>query len=216
MQWLADHGYRVAHLGQEPLHPKTIGIMFDDGYLDTYTHAWPILREYGFTATVFLITSLVGDTVRWTQQGRAAQLMTWEQAKEMVEGGIQFGSHSHTHSDLTSLSKQQLDDELQISREAIKSQLHIEVDLFSYPCSRTNRIVAQRVSASGYRHAFRFSPFFPGTRRRGHGDLPATGILGHDDVEQFQHKVRGSCSRWLSWRARQIKTLARQRRLPEC
>lgn len=216
MDWLANHGYSVAPVGQQPRHPRTVGIVFDDGYLDTYTHAWPILREYGFTATVFLITSSVGKTLRWSQQEEAADLMTWQQAQEMVRDGIQFGSHSHTHPDLTRLSDQQLDHELQASRQAIESQLRIEVDLFSYPYSQTNKIVRQRVHAAGYRQTVRFSPFFPGMCATRDSDLPATGILGYDDLEQFQLKVRGSLSRWLSWRLRQAKTLVRQGQLPEC
>jgi peptidoglycan/xylan/chitin deacetylase (PgdA/CDA1 family) len=216
MQWLADNGYTVAHLGQKASRPKTVCLVFDDGYLDTFTQVWPILREHGFAATAFLISSLVGSDVQWESAWKAAPLMTWEQIREMSQEGIQFGSHSHTHPDLTAISGQQLDNELRLSRQIIEAKLDREITLFSFPFSRMNRVVAERVYAAGYRFAFSFSPFYPGTRRVRYGVLPATGILSYDDLVHFRHKVQGSLSRWLHWRARQVRILVRQRRLPKC
>ncbi len=68
---------------------KTVVITFDDGFLDNYSHAFPILREYGFCATIFLVTDLVGKMNVW-DTGRPVQLMGWSQVKEMAECGMSF------------------------------------------------------------------------------------------------------------------------------
>lgn len=214
MQWLADNGYQTANLGYRTHHPKTIGIMFDDGYLDTYDNAWPILREYGFVATVFLISSLVGDAVQWKPQWKAAPLLDWRQVREMAQYGIQFGSHSHTHTDLTKMSEEQLSEDLRLSRQIIAGELHCAVKHFSFPSSQVSKVIARQVYASGFEFAFRFSPFYPGAHTRRYGVLPGTGILSYDDLDRFRHKVRGSFSRWFSWRIRQAKALAHHRQLP--
>ena len=216
MKWLADNGYRVAKLGDQARDPRTVGIMFDDGYLDTFTNAWPVLKEHGFVATVFLITGRVGDAIQWKPGWEEAQLMNWEQIQKMAEHGIQFGSHSRTHPDLTELSQQKLEEELRLSRQTIESVLGSDVKLFSFPSSLLNEVTVRHVYASGYDHAFRFSPFYPGTRTGRCGALPGTGILSYDDLDQFQHKVRGSLSRWLGWYIRRTKALARRHPLPEC
>ena len=85
MEYLARNGYRVIPLaqlarfldGKEPLPRKSVVITIDDGYRSTYEIAYPILKKYGFPATVFLYSDFVG----------AADAMTWAQMKEMVALG---------------------------------------------------------------------------------------------------------------------------------
>ncbi|MBI3018331.1 MAG: polysaccharide deacetylase family protein, partial [Deltaproteobacteria bacterium] len=96
IQYLKDHRYHVVDLdflfqwvieGKE-LSPKTIALTLDDGYLDNYVNAYPILKFYGFPATVFLVTRNIGQNPKF---------MTWEQAREMEKNGIRFGNHTATH-----------------------------------------------------------------------------------------------------------------------
>jgi peptidoglycan/xylan/chitin deacetylase (PgdA/CDA1 family) len=82
MEYLAQNGYRVITMkqlerfleGKEPLPKKTVVITIDDGYRATYQVAFPILKKYGFPATVYLYSDFVG----------AADAMTWAQMQEMV------------------------------------------------------------------------------------------------------------------------------------
>ena len=87
MLWLADNGYAVVPLGMVTRQPKSIGIMFDDGYLDTYSNAWPILDELGYSATIFVVTGLVGHSVAWPGLQQSVKLMGWEHVREMTDAG---------------------------------------------------------------------------------------------------------------------------------
>src|SRR3546814_7459901 len=68
LAWLARHGYRsisstefAGHLNGQPVPSGSILITFDDGYLDNWVYAYPLLKKYGFSALVFLVTSWMGD-----------------------------------------------------------------------------------------------------------------------------------------------------------
>ncbi|MEO6958631.1 MAG: polysaccharide deacetylase family protein, partial [Burkholderiaceae bacterium] len=68
LAWLRRHGYRsltsdgfAGHLAGDPTPPKSILITFDDGYLDNWVYAYPLLKRYGFNAMVFLVTSWIGE-----------------------------------------------------------------------------------------------------------------------------------------------------------
>ena len=78
--------------GKEPLPAKSVVITIDDGYRSTYEIAYPILRKFGFPATVFLYTDFVG----------ASDAMTWAQMKEMIGSGlVTIQPHSKSHANLT-------------------------------------------------------------------------------------------------------------------
>lgn len=70
-------------------------IWFDDGYLNTYEVAYPILKRYGLTAILSVVTGRVGVTINIL--GGKARLMTLEQIRTLVEDGWEIAGHSHTH-----------------------------------------------------------------------------------------------------------------------
>ena len=100
MAYLRDNGYTTISLGQlhanlstgEPLPPNPVALTFDDGYLDAYTQAFPILKKYGHTATFFVVTDFINY--------KNPEHITWDMAREMDAAGMSIESHSRTHIDL--------------------------------------------------------------------------------------------------------------------
>jgi peptidoglycan/xylan/chitin deacetylase (PgdA/CDA1 family) len=77
--------------GTRPVPPNAVAITFDDGYRSNYDVAYPILRDYGWPATIFLTVNDVGRV------NTSLEWLTWEQITEMAANSISFGSHSLTH-----------------------------------------------------------------------------------------------------------------------
>jgi len=160
MRYLHDHGYCCVPL-MELLRPsrnkpsrrkRTFALTFDDGYEDFLTQAYPVLRRYGFTATVFLVTDRVGAQSDWEGE-MGTPLLTWEQVQALHEDGISFGSHSCTHPWLTRLSNEQLGHELIASKERMEAELGQEIPLLAYPYGESNSEIQRMAMAAGYRAA---------------------------------------------------------------
>ncbi len=142
MSMLADRGFQVIGLDAaiqllqqddnslQDLPAKPVVITFDDGYLDFYTNAYPVLARYGFTATVFLPTSFIGSS-----NGKIGgkTFLSWKQVNELVDCGISFGSHTNSHSYLLERTTAEAEQELRQSREIIEQKIGSGVRFFSYP-----------------------------------------------------------------------------------
>jgi peptidoglycan/xylan/chitin deacetylase (PgdA/CDA1 family) len=149
MRYLADNGYHTVSLGDlylarkglKNLPPKPIVLTFDDGGLDNYRVAFPILRKYGLTATFFVITGSVG----------AAGHMDWDDLAYMVAEGMTVGSHTVSHpADLTAVDSSRLVRELEDSRAAIARHLGLVPEALSYPCGRFDDRVIAAARTAGY------------------------------------------------------------------
>jgi peptidoglycan/xylan/chitin deacetylase (PgdA/CDA1 family) len=148
MDFLADRGYHTvtmeqlyaAMAGEAPLPPNPVALTFDDGGLDNYTVAYPILRSHGLVATFFVMTAFVGDP----------GTMTWSQLLEMRAAGMGIESHTARHADLTVLSAEALREELGQSREAIQGATGYTPVALSYPFGRYDQRVIDAARAAGY------------------------------------------------------------------
>ncbi len=92
--------------------------------------ALPVMKQCGFTATIFLATDRIQDP---SVRVEGADYLTWREVRELHAEGIQFGSHTVTHPDLRSLGPEQIDYELGYSKETIEQKLGASVKSFSYP-----------------------------------------------------------------------------------
>jgi peptidoglycan/xylan/chitin deacetylase (PgdA/CDA1 family) len=163
MAYLQDKGYQSVSLNQlcqarylgRSLPTKPFVITFDDGYVDNYTTAFPILKKYGFSATIFMVSSYING------EG----FMSWPQLKELTANGWEIEGHTVNHQYLTKLDATTVLNELKSSKELLEKGLGNPVDFFAYPYGDLNADVALAVKNTGYIMAF--------TTERGWADLKA-------------------------------------------
>lgn len=137
MRWLRNAGYQsigladmVDGLSNAENMGKRVVITFDDGYRDIFTDGLPILKQCGFTATIFLATDRIHEL---PMRFEGVDYLTWQDVRELHKEGMNFGSHTVTHPDLRSMEPEQLDYELGYSKEVIEQKLGIAINSFSYP-----------------------------------------------------------------------------------
>lgn len=134
MNYLRDHGYHPITMQElydyitkgAPLPEKPVCITFDDGYLDSYTIVYPLMKEYGFPWTLFLITDDVG---------KPYNRMTWDQLKEMADSHtVTIANHTLSHPKLHNLATaKEKEKEIVEANEALKYHLGIDNAWLAYP-----------------------------------------------------------------------------------
>jgi peptidoglycan/xylan/chitin deacetylase (PgdA/CDA1 family) len=136
MQYLADNGFTpidfydmsLAITAKKGLPEKPIILTFDDGYVDNYHNAFPILREFGFTGTFFVVTEFVDRQL--------PGYMTWPMIEEMAAAGMGIEPHSRTHRDLREQSRDTLVWEILGSQQTIAAHVDYTPRYFCYPGGR--------------------------------------------------------------------------------
>ena len=155
MKYLSENGYTAitpadmldAWENGTQLPEKPVIITFDDGYLDNYNHAFPVLEKYQLKATIFLISDYVNTYPNY---------LTWSAVQDMQQSGlIDFESHTLSHEELTKAPD--LDEakhQLVGSKQAIEWNLGKQVNFIAYPCGEYNDDIEQATKDAGYRAAF--------------------------------------------------------------
>ena len=125
------------------LPPRPVIITFDDGNLDNYTNAFPIMQKYGFTGVLYIVSA------RLQSEG----YLNVDQIKEMAAAGWEIGSHSVSHPApgyLNSISPEQLRYEVVQSRLDLETALNLPVLTFAYPSGEVNGDIVDYVKFAGY------------------------------------------------------------------
>ena len=164
-------GYRVVSLtelayclkGGMPFPDKALVITFDDGYRTVFDEAFPVLRQHGMTATVFLTVGQPQegedrrrryDRRRATRLPRLAgrEMLSWREIGEMHRAGMDFGAHTLSHPDLRRLPEAMIEREIGVSKSVIEDALGRGVTSFAYPGGyydeRSLDIVRQRFACA--------------------------------------------------------------------
>jgi peptidoglycan/xylan/chitin deacetylase (PgdA/CDA1 family) len=197
LAFLRDSGYytirledwRAAMEQKRPLPGRAVLITFDDGYLDFLTHAWPLLKRYGFSATVFLVTNEIGKSNAWDHvSGTQVPLLAWTHIHQLREHGVDFASHSASHCRLTELSPAEIVREGARSRAVLARELGTPPTAFAYPYGCVDSVVTHLIGASGY--TFGLSSR---STHSGFNDclltLPRIEVAGTDTIKDFAVKV---------------------------
>lgn len=160
MTTLAKLGYSSVSVsrifdGPDSLPRKPIGITFDDGYENFQTHALPSLTRVGFSATVFLVTELMGLHNEWdTDAGDVEErLLSTEQVRSCHSSGTEFGSHTLTHLDLTTCPGNEAWRQISESKAAVEAVTGEPATAFCYPYGRHSAETREMVEKAGYRTA---------------------------------------------------------------
>jgi peptidoglycan/xylan/chitin deacetylase (PgdA/CDA1 family) len=142
--------YKDFLAGKASIPRKPVIITFDDGYRDNYTFAFPLLKKFGFPAVIFLVTDARRRTNFWDADEPQEPLLGTAEVGEMSAAGIEFGSHTVSHQDLTRCSKEDLDRELSGSKKAIEKLLGKNIVSIAYPYGRVNEMVKTAAADAGY------------------------------------------------------------------
>ncbi|UCD91150.1 MAG: polysaccharide deacetylase family protein [Desulfobacterales bacterium] len=194
MKYLKENGFHVITVrqlldffdfkGQIP--EKSVVITIDDGWYALYDIAYPILKKYGFSSTLFVYTDFIGG-------GKA---MSWGQLKELSENGFDIQCKTRTHRNMKRLRENEtfkeyvasIEMELAYPKTLIKKRLGKECSYLAYPYGETNNLVIELLKKQGYRAAFtvrgKSNPFFTNRFR-----IYRSEVYGHDDIETFKEKL---------------------------
>ena len=187
MAYLVKNGFNTisydtlaaALKGNLVLPSKSLILTFDDGYVDFYVNAFPILRKLNIRATVFIPTGLM-------EQGYYLQ---WSQIKEMdATGLISFQAHSVNHVNLAGLSGDQLKYQISTSKKTLEEKLGKPVNFMAYPYGQSNPNVWNEVKKAGFLGAA--GTWGGSLESEGNiYDMPRIRMGGNISIEEFARKI---------------------------
>jgi peptidoglycan/xylan/chitin deacetylase (PgdA/CDA1 family) len=151
ISFLKENGFNAMSLDQLISHisgngrtatisPKSVLITFDDGYAGNYEFAFPILNQYKFVATFFVVVNKMNEK----------DMLTWEQAKEMARHGMSIQSHTMSHPLLSQLDEKRTKEELHKSKLTIEDHTRAAVKFISLPNGDHNRYFKSAAIELGY------------------------------------------------------------------
>lgn len=176
---------------------KVFGITLDDGYLNNYEEALPILREAGFTATAFIVSAQIGGSNVWDHAKGAppVPLMNVGHMRAWMAAGMEIGSHTRNHVNLCECDPDTAREEIAGSKRELEQALGIEVRSFCYPYGEHRAEHAQMVRDAGYA----MGTTIVSSRARADDDLallPRISVHLHDRLPRLLAQVTTDYEDW--------------------
>ncbi len=148
--YLRQNGCRTRTIDEaDGTNFKDVLLTFDDSYVSYYAVIFPLLKQHNQKAVFFVTTDWLEKDERY---------LSWQQLKEMKDGGMQIQSHTCSHRFLDDLSKEEIRKELIVSKKVIEEHLSCGVDYFSCPGGRFNENVIEIAKELGYKGMFTSVP----------------------------------------------------------
>jgi peptidoglycan/xylan/chitin deacetylase (PgdA/CDA1 family) len=155
LKWL---GYKA--LSMSDLQPylsgqkkgKVVGLTFDDGYLDNWQQALPLLNKFGFSATCYMVSGQVGKNNHWAIPKNIVErpLMNLTQMREWQAAGNDIGCHTTSHAHLPQCGATELEQEILVSKQYLEQELDTTVAHFAYPYGEYDDKTVAAVAAAGF------------------------------------------------------------------
>ncbi|MGF1505650.1 MAG: polysaccharide deacetylase family protein [Chloroflexi bacterium] len=178
--------WQMAWLAQHPT--VTYELTFDDGTIDFANTAWPILMEYGLSATLFVVAGKVGGRADWSG-GSGAPLLDWGDLAHLAAQGVTIGAHGLHHRPLDQLPPAEQMNSLRTARDRLASQLGLAPAGLAYPYGRHDAQVCASAAEAGFTHGYT-ARSGPSVRSTGPYRLRRTLITADDTPVCFVLKVR--------------------------
>jgi len=157
MRYLKNNGYNVVTLSQfyaflgfkDQIPKKSVVITIDDGFRSAFDVAYPILKKFGYPATFFLYTGIVGSK----------DAMNWKQVQTLKQNGFDIQSQTRTHRDMSKLLKgedfksyiSRLEKEITLAQKNIRDKIAITPIFMAYPYGKWNHLVIALLKKHGFR-----------------------------------------------------------------
>ncbi|EIF6289939.1 polysaccharide deacetylase family protein [Clostridium perfringens] len=188
LQYLKDNNYTPITLDElydylrnnKPIPEKSVVITLDDGYKGNYEYAYPLLKEFKFPATIFVISNYVG----------AQDYMTADQLKEMSNNGIEIESHTFKHDDLSTLDEAKQLETLKDSKVALEKIIGKPVDFVAYPFGRYNSSTRVAAEKAGYKLGFNLNGNFT-DRKDNNFNMDRIYVSNNDSLQKFESRLTG-------------------------
>ncbi|MFZ0747487.1 MAG: glycosyltransferase [Terracidiphilus sp.] len=134
---------------------RPVMLVFDDAYAEACSNAFPILERYSFGAACMVVTQCIGATNRWDEEaGRPSfQLMGKSEILEWSQKSIEFGGHTGSHPDLTTVSDERAEQEIAQCKADLTALLGEDPVSFAYPFGGVSH-AAQAAARNHFQIAF--------------------------------------------------------------
>jgi peptidoglycan/xylan/chitin deacetylase (PgdA/CDA1 family) len=213
MKYLCDGGYRTLTLdelfaftrGDLVLGERAVVVTFDDGWLDNYLYAFPIIRKYSIKTAIFIVTNWVDTSSEKASEkpsevprhdhskslisiGEAQKVvLNWDHAREMKQSGlVAFSSHTRSHIRCDTVAETELLDELGESRQVIERMLGTPCPYLCWPYGKYNAAARAVARQAGYKAVFTTRP---GVTRPGSDPFEIPRIVMKDSVSWFKLRM---------------------------
>jgi len=187
LEWLKANDYHTISMDQfigalkrgEELPSNPVLLTFDDGYTDAYTQAFPLLKEYSFVGTFFIVTD-------WIDQHRGGYL-TWDQVEEMARAGMSIQSHSRQHLDVRDRDDAWFTYQIAATYDTLEAHFGKQYRVFCYPSGQLDDATVQRLAQIGVVAAFTTHDGTIATSDASMLTLPRVRMRNTTSVQDFAH-----------------------------